>query len=338
MTTVPTRVAMVQRHPRPGFHSIETVFRTVACAFPEEIRAELHVSPFPSRGLWNRVRAARAAGRAMRGTRAEVAHVLGDAHYLVFGLPRRRTVLTVHDCDFLTGKRGLRRFLLWLIWLYLPMRFCAVATTISERTRSDLVALSGCDPDHVRVIPNPLPARFRPAPPAAHERPRILHIGTKANKNLPRLIAALAGLDVELTIIGRLTVSHEQQIAQAGLAVRNLVDLSDVALVEAYWACSLVAFVSTSEGFGMPIIEAQATGRPVLTSDILPMSDVAGGAALLVDPLDIEAIRSAVLRLINAPALRDRLIAAGLDYVRRFEPRQVARSYAALYRELAARA
>lgn len=331
----PLRAVLFLRHPRPGFFSIEAVFRTVAAAFPARVLAIFAVSPHPSRGLLKRLRATLSAARRLRAERGVVAHVLGDEHYLVFGLPRRRTVLTVHDCNFLDGKQGLRRWLLWLIWIYLPVRYVAAVTAISEHSKAQLANLARCSPDRIRVIENPLPERFAPAPLEPGPRPRILHLGTKPNKNLPRLIAALQGLDVSLTVIGRLTEEHRTELEAAGISFENLVDISDEALVEAYRRCSVVAFVSTSEGFGMPIIEAQAMGRPVLTSAIAPMSDVAGEGALLVDPLDTAAIRRGLEQLLQDTALRDRLVTAGFENRRRFEATAIAERYATLYAELA---
>lgn len=330
------RATLFMRHPRPGFYSIETVFRTVAAAFPAWVQADVVPSPFASRGVLSRLRSVLAARRAMRRSRADIAHVVGDEHFLVLGLPRKRTVLTVHDCDFLDGKPPLRRWLLWLFWIYLPVRAAAVVTTISERTRAELLALTDCAPDHVRVIENPLPAQFRPEPVRDRPRPRVLHIGTKPNKNLGRLVEALKGVDADLTIVGRLSDEQRAQVDALGGSVLNLVDIADDALADAYREATMLAFVSTSEGFGMPIIEAQAVGRPVLTSDRRPMSDVAGGAALLVDPEDTVAIRDGIKRLLGDRALREALVAGGHANVSRFDPALIAGRYAEIYAELKA--
>jgi glycosyltransferase involved in cell wall biosynthesis len=97
----------------------------------------------------------------------------------------------------------------------------------------------------------------------------------------------------------------------------------------------MLLFASTYEGFGLPIIEAQAVGRPVITSDLCSMPEAAGGAACLVDPYDVAAIRQAVLRVMEDHEYRDDLIARGLVNVERFRASKVAAQYAQLYRTVA---
>jgi glycosyltransferase involved in cell wall biosynthesis len=99
--------------------------------------------------------------------------------------------------------------------------------------------------------------------------------------------------------------------------------------------CHLLLFPSLQEGFGLPIVEAQATGRPVVTSDRQPMSDVSGGAAVLVDPEDVASVRTGVLQVLENPGLAEELVRRGLDNVQRFSPGAVAAQYAEIYRELA---
>ena len=102
-----------------------------------------------------------------------------------------------------------------------------------------------------------------------------------------------------------------------------------------YRGADIISFPSTYEGFGMPILEGQAVGRPVLTSNLEPMRSVAGqSGALLVDPQSVDSIRNGFLRLTGDEFLRARLIAAGQDNVSCYTLEAVAASYLALYREL----
>ncbi|MBW4985706.1 glycosyltransferase [Mameliella sp. CS4] len=333
----PLRVGMFLRHPRPGFFSLETVFSTVREALPEGVDARLYVSPYPSRGVLNRLKSIAAARRRMREDGLDVAHVLGDEHFLTLGLPRARTVLTVADSNAIADARGLRRAILWLIWLYLPLRASRVVTAISERSKAQLADLTGPRATAVRVIDCPLPARFGPMGPPPDSR-TVLHIGTKANKNLDRLVAAMQGLDARLIVVGRLSGAQQALLDGSGVAYENRVNLSDAEMLEAYRDCTIMTFVSTAEGFGMPIIEAQAIGRPVLTSDLSPMREVAGGAAALVDPTDTGRVRAGLVRLLEDAGHREDLVRRGRENARRFAAGRIAGQYADLYREVAGKA
>jgi glycosyltransferase involved in cell wall biosynthesis len=94
-------------------------------------------------------------------------------------------------------------------------------------------------------------------------------------------------------------------------------------------------FASLYEGFGLPILEAQAMGRPVITSNFGAMKEAAGEGALLVDPYSVDEIRAAILRIKNEPALREDLIAKGLRNAAKFSATAVANSYAQIYKQLA---
>jgi glycosyltransferase involved in cell wall biosynthesis len=117
--------------------------------------------------------------------------------------------------------------------------------------------------------------------------------------------------------------------------VHELGRLTDGELVEAYRRCDMVVFASLYEGFGLPILEAQAMGRPVITSNFGAMREAAGEGALLVDPYSVEAIREAVLRIKREPALREDLIAKGVRNAAKFSADAVALKYAQIYKNLA---
>lgn len=103
----------------------------------------------------------------------------------------------------------------------------------------------------------------------------------------------------------------------------------------AYAASDLLLFASTLEGFGMPILEAQTVGRPVVTSNLSSMPWVAGDAAVLVDPYSVESIRQGVRQVIGDRALRERLIQKGFENVRRFDAEYVAQEYVRIYEAVA---
>jgi glycosyltransferase involved in cell wall biosynthesis len=328
-------VAQFSRRAYPGAFSIEQVFHDINATLPEGITVHAVRNQELSRGLVPRLRDALRARRH----RGAVNHVLGDVHYLTLFLPRKHTILTIHDCEMIHRASGLKRFILWLFWIRLPVACAATVVAISQNTRADIEALLGSRDYRIEVIENPVSPKFKPAqpPPSGDSLPEVLHIGTKANKNLERLIDAAAGLRMKLVVIGQLTVAQRTQIQASGLVWENYQDLSANEVVEAYRRATLLAFVSLSEGFGLPIIEAQATRRPVLCADREPMRSIAGNGALMVDPEDTAAIRSCLERLLADPALRAELVDAGRGNVTRFNASIIAGKYAALYRKVASR-
>ena len=190
-----------------------------------------------------------------------------------------------------------------------------------------------CNSEKIQVIHNCVSSSFRhEIRPFNSECPRILQIGTDPNKNIDRVAAALTGVKCHLVVIGRLSSDQRSAIEESGVSWENHFGLSDDSIVDQYVMCDLVLFASTYEGFGLPIIEANAVGRAVVTSTVSSMPEVAGDAACLVDPFDVASIRLGVIKVIENVQYRDSLVKAGLSNVRRFRGSVIAERYADLYR------
>ena len=162
----------------------------------------------------------------------------------------------------------------------------------------------------------------------------MLFVGSTPNKNLERLIQAIEGITLRLEIVGQLSDEQQALLKKCHIDFHRSSGLGPEALLEKYIQCDLLAFPSTYEGFGLPIIEAQAIGRPVLTSNMAPMNEVSGSAACLVDPYSIDSIRAGVLKILNDGDYRNSIIVQGLDNAARYSLEKVADQYVALYREL----
>ena len=334
------RVVQFERYARPHLLSIERVYQVVRRHLPEDVQVEVWRARREPRSLWARLADAWAA----RSAQGEVNHVTGDAHYLTWFLDPRRTVLTIHDTVSLDRMRGLKRWVFRFLWYQVPVRRCAAVVTISEAARECLARHVSLRHTKVLTIPNPAEALADQSAPQhpqesdAGSRPLVLHIGTKANKNLDRHVAALAGLDVRLLVVGRLTAEQHGLLERSKLEYENRFNLSDEELAAAYRSADVLQFTSLAEGFGLPVVEAQVAGVPVVTSNCSSLPEVAGEGALLVDPRDVSAIRAAVRAVLSEPDLRRRLIASGRSNAARFEPAMVAQRYADLYRRVAAEA
>jgi glycosyltransferase involved in cell wall biosynthesis len=271
-----------------------------------------------------------------RRSKADIHHITGHCHYMAIALPADKTVLTVHDAGLLRNRRGLRRSLVKWWYFDLPVRSGCTITAISEATKKDLIEQTGIEPERVQVIANPVTiAPDRSEKPAFNtDRPRILQVGTAPHKNLDKIVEALEGISCVLVVIGRLSDEKLAVIAEAGLELEHHEALNESEMREQYRIADLVVFCSLFEGFGLPIIEAQAMRTPVVTSDIDPMASVAGIGAILTDPNDPASIRSAVLDLIENAGVRIAAVEAGVANIERFKGSKVADQYLAVYRKL----
>ncbi len=311
---------------------MESLFDDVIRCLPIGVDPCPIVSRFPSRGILNRFLNLLAAVTCQ----GDINHVTGDIQYLALLLKGRRTILTIHDCGILLNRPKLSAEILRQLWYSAPVRKCQVITAVSEQTKAEIIRYTGCEPGKIRVIPNCVGSEFSYSPkPFGGESPTILQIGTRSNKNVLRLITALRGIDCKLTLVGDLTSELRHALQEAGIAWSSESNLTRHEIVERYQECDLVSFVSTYEGFGMPIIEANAIGRPVITSDLSPMKEVAGTGACLVDPYDTEAIHQGVRRLIHDDEYRNSLIAEGVRNAAKYSASNIAEQYAAVYASVA---
>lgn len=315
------------------FYSIENVFRLVASGIGAATGWSTTDVVLPRSGFNFAV--LRDNLRFVRRLRADVFHITGDVHYIALSLPADRTVLTIHDCVFMYQTRGVKRWMLQQLLLKWPLRRVRLVTTVSEQTRKDIVRFGGCSPDKVVVIPNPVTGKITYSKKSfPTEMPVILFVGTTPNKNLDRVIEALRGISCHLSIIGKMPHGAAERLNAAGIHWSNSSGLTDEEMDRQYAAADLLLFPSTFEGFGLPIIEAQTAGRPVITSDLSPMKEVAGEGACLVDPYDPDSIRAAVRRVTDDAGYRETLVEKGLINSKRYGAGIITSRYAEVYEQI----
>ncbi len=278
--------------------------------------------------------------------------------HMVPRLRRVPVVATVHDAILLAHPEWydprFRRLRRWL-WRQ-TTRWADRIVTVSEYARAQIAYHFDVAPACITVVPNGVDDRFfarfsaesREAIRAEHGLPPhfFLTVGTlQPRKNMERVLAAHARLprslrtDCPLVVVGR-------QGWQCGRLVERLQAAEERG--EAYWlpglpdrelralmqAAEALVFPSLAEGFGLPVLEAFASGLPVITSSTTALPEVAGDAALLVDPHCHEAIAGAMTQVLESPELQGQLRARGRERARRFSWARCAEETLAVYTEL----
>ena len=187
----------------------------------------------------------------------------------------------------------------------------------------------------IEVIPDCVTPGFQYTPKEFNsDCPRILQIGTKTNKNIERVATALNGMNCKLVIIGGLSSEQTKVLEETKTNYECHVGLSREQVLEQYIWSDIVMFASLYEGFGLPILEGNAVGRPVISSNLYSMPEVGGDAACYVDPYNVDSIRDAVRKCLDDSNFRNALITNGLKNVKRYTAESVAAEYAELYRSL----
>jgi glycosyltransferase involved in cell wall biosynthesis len=276
-------------------------------------------------------------GRAWGPWTAELFHGLNQR------LPRqrfRRAVATFHDLFVLTGDYSTREF---------RERFAAQAREAAARadliiavsafTARQVQQLLGVEPARLRVIHHGVRVR---AGSVSRREKIVLHVGTiQRRKNVFRLVEAFERMPSEWSLVlagtcgyGAEEIIERIERSPRRAAINVLGYVTDWQLGELYAKASIFAFPSLDEGFGMPVLDAMASGVPVLSSTRSALPEVCGDAALLVDPADHDAIAEGLMRLAADRALREELRMRGLLRAQEFTWAQAAAQTWEVYREL----
>jgi glycosyltransferase involved in cell wall biosynthesis len=273
---------------------------------------------------------------------------------------RAKTMLTVHDLSFIRypqcADANLRAYLNKVVPRSVHRADLVLAD--SHSTKDDLVELLGVEPKKIEVVHPGVEERFRPIEDRvflkkARKRynlpPRfILGLGTlQPRKNFTRLIEAFANLrfeifDLRLVIAGGKGWLYDDIFAtveRLGLQDKVLFPgfVADEDLPALYNLANLFVFPSLYEGFGLPPLEAMACGTPVITSDASSLPEVVGEAGLMVEATDVGGLAEAMQRVLQDDALREEMMARGLEQAKKFTWQQAASKLLNLYETLGER-
>ncbi|MGD8623298.1 MAG: glycosyltransferase family 1 protein [Anaerolineae bacterium] len=278
--------------------------------------------------------------------------------YVAPPTPPCPVVVTVHDISYRLYPQYFPARVRWMLSLLVPisMRRAAKVITVSHSAKRDILTHYNVPEAKVTVTHEAAPPHFRQV---AHrdalagvkaqygiETDFILSVGNlQPRKNIRRLVEAYGKMPADLRKRYKLVVVG-QALWQHSDIYRAVTDrglLSDVIftgyvpepdLVLLYNTAALFAYPSLYEGFGLPVLEAMACGTPVVTSNLSSLPEIAGDAALLVDPADETAISSAMATLLSDPHLARRLSAAGLQRARSFSWERTAIETLKIYRDV----
>ncbi len=288
--------------------------------------------------------------------RADVYHSL--FHLLPLGVRARRIVLTLHDLIWINFPDIAyeARWRGWMArrfagpWIGKSVRKAHHVIAVSETTRQDALARYPGPPSKFTVIHHGSDGSSGESnltgalPEVCRGRRFIFSLGnTKPYKNIRRLIEAFGMVakqcpDLFLLISGRGDGYATLAELTRNLGItRNVVfteQLSDGEVRACFEEAVFFVFPSVAEGFGLPVIEAMASGCPVLTSDASSLSEIAGDAAVLVNPMDVGSIANGMTRMIRDEALRERLVDMGRRQAARYTWQGCARKTLEVYKEI----
>lgn len=288
--------------------------------------------------------------------RSSLTHIGNSWYAHLVPLLSSPTIVTCHDVieldELLSNRRHLRPHRKFHVQAaFRGMLQARLIVCVSQATARRVICYAPAVEARVRVVYSGLSPIFSSGPPDAAalrklavEQPYVLYVGSEqTRKNLARLVAAIAQAkrsvsDLHFVKVGasQTTEGHTEFLEvlhREGMTASTtmLEHVSDENLLALYRGAAVTMLVSLDEGFGFPPLEAMASGCPAVVSDRGALPEISGGHAIVVDPLDIRAMASAIVRVVNDPLLRQDLSARAGRWAGTFTWERAARQYGTLY-------
>lgn len=320
-------IALVYRSNKNKRYSIETLFSSI----DNQVNIKKIVLPEDLNSIFNFLK----LWIFLLKIKQKIIHITGDVHYVAILLFWKKNIITIHDLNHYENLKGFKKIIYGLIWFYLPLKIARKIVVISPYTKKQLQNHFKIDEQKLIIIPNYF-QKFKSSNSRNFKINKssfqILCIGNAENKNIDRLIVAIEGIDkISIRLIGKQPQEILNKLKNKNINFSIVSDLSKSELLDEYCSSSVLYFASTKEGFGLPILEAQSLGIPVITSNTTAMPYVAGDGVVLVNPYSIESIREAILLFINGRINLEDLKEKGYKNIERFSEHNFIESYLKIY-------
>ena len=322
------------RKPVEGIHfSIENFYYELFKNFrSKDIEITFKICPLSSKGILSRIYLCIWAVF----NQGAINHICGDINFISMFMDKKKTINTFLDFYSMKRLKGFKKLIYKFLWIKIPFLKSVKIITISHKTFKELNNLINVnDKKNIHVIGISVSKKFKKKLKKKMSKiPKILVVGTSINKNILNIITSLKSINCELIIVGELNNNIIDVLKINKINYRNLVSINNDRLTNEYKKSDMLLFPSNYEGFGVPILEAQSVGRPVITSKIEPMKFVAGNGAIFVDPKKISQISNAVKNIISRQKYRNFLIKKGFENVKRFKKEVILKEHIKVYNEI----
>jgi glycosyltransferase involved in cell wall biosynthesis len=249
-------------------------------------------------------------------------------------MKKKKTINTILDLYSLKRLSGIKKIIFKIFWLKLPLKKSRLIITISNKIKTELIKNFNTNKKLIKVIDVSINKKFSYKKQNRNQIPNILIIGTSLNKNLENSIRSLKNFKCKLTIVGYIEKNYLNLLKNLNINYQNYVGISNNKVINLYKQSDILLFASIYEGFGIPILEAQKSGVPVVTSNLYPMKYVAGKGAYFVNPNNIKSIENGIKYIIQNKRLRKNLIKEGYKNEKRFNKDIIIQKYIECYNEL----
>lgn len=308
-----TKPVIILRKEIVGEHSIEELAYRLAKKFKLDIICMPYHSTCITNLLKNII--------FIKNIIAPTYYIISPSEAYLLPFLNGKKIITYHDLGTIFNSRNrIYKYFKVFIFLKPSVKYADYITFVSNQTKKEFLNFFNIPKsEKTLVIYNSYNPVFMPAQKKnRNECFTILHVGTAPRKNLLNVLKAINGLKVKIIIIGKLNHEQEELLSSYTIDYKNVFDISTPELVKYYQTCDLLTFPSSYEGFGMPIIEANASQIPIIAGDIDVLHEVGNNAAYYVNGENVDSIRNGIKTIMENKKLRQILIDNGIENCKRF--------------------